>query len=182
MPDDTSPRGTPQTPQALERQARSRRGILIEWTVLLGPPLAWATQFGVAYALVNWSCERGSTLPMHLLAGLLLAFAVGCALLGWREWRRWRQATPDQHWHPATAAPALDNPAWVREAAYLRRDPELEEDRNVDRNRGRQPDPAQTTLQRARFMALAGAALSTFFVAVMLMQWIPMLLFDPCSR
>lgn len=168
-------------PQALERQSRSARPIRISLVVALGAPLAWAAQLGIAYAMVNWSCASGSTLAMHLLSALLLALAIATTLLGWREWSRWRDAQPHEHWHPPTAAPAVDNPAWVRSAAYERQDPELEEEREVDRNRGRQPDPAQTALRRARFIALAGLMLSAFFVAVMLAQWIPMLLLDPCG-
>lgn len=168
------------TQHALERQARSGRSILLSLVVLLGAPLAWAAHLGIGYALVNWSCERGSTTVMHVLTGLLLAVAMACTLLGWREWSRWRSARPHEHWHPPTAAPSHDNPAWAREAAYELRDPELEEERDVDRNRGRQPDPAQTALQRARFVSLAGLMLSAFFVAVMIAQWIPMLLLDPC--
>lgn len=164
----------------LERQARSARGILVSLVVLLGAPLAWAAHLGIGYAMVNWSCARGSMALMHGLTGVLLALAMASALLGWREWSRWRRAEPHEHWHPPTAAPSMDNPAWAREAAYERRDPELEEERDVDRNRGRQPDPAQTALQRARFLSLAGLMLSVFFVAVMIAQWIPMLLLDPC--
>lgn len=165
---------------ALERQARSGRSILLSLIVLLGAPLAWAAHLGIGYALVNWSCERGSTTLLHVLTGLLLAAAIACTLLGWREWSRWRRARPHEHWHPPTAAPSHENPAWAREAAYELSDPELEEERDTDRNLGRQPDPAQTTLQRARFVSLAGLMLSVFFVAVMIAQWIPMLLLEPC--
>lgn len=172
----------PDPPQALERQARSWRGILISWIVMLGPPLAWAAQLGIAYALINWSCERGSTAVMHGLTGVLLALAIAATLFGWREWLHWRRAKPHEHWRPPSAAPAMDNPAWAREAAYQRREPELEEECDIDRNRGCQPDPAQTGLQRARFMALAGVVLSIFFVTAMIAQWVPMLLLDPCRN
>jgi len=42
------------------------------------------------------------------------------------------------------------------------------------------PGSQVPVLKRSSFMALSGMLLSGFFVLVILMQWLPVFLFDPC--
>jgi hypothetical protein len=60
------------------------------WIGVLAPPVAWALQMGVNYALVPMLCEaRHGATAVHLtsLVALLLAL-VGL----WLTWRHWRQS------------------------------------------------------------------------------------------
>lgn len=57
------------------------------WPPLLVPPVAFLTLLSAAYALIPVACEAHSSLPLHLVAALSLAIALGGAALAWRDWR-----------------------------------------------------------------------------------------------
>lgn len=70
------------------REFKEGAGPGLLWLSVLAPPLAALTQLQTNYALVLWACGRGQTWALHLVALLALAVAVGCGLLGWRNWNR----------------------------------------------------------------------------------------------
>lgn len=63
---------------------------------LLGAPAAWFVQLQAAYLMVYVSCATGGRLPYHLVSVLMLAAALACAVLSWRNWQRVGGAEPDE--------------------------------------------------------------------------------------
>ena len=71
------------------------RGKLALWTGVLGGPLAWALQMQAGYALVRFSCPRHwLSIIHHAVTLLLLAAAVACTVVAWREWQRVGRGKP----------------------------------------------------------------------------------------
>ena len=57
------------------------------WTGILVPPIAWASDETISYALVKWACNHHTTTSIQLVtfAALLVMAAAGIA--GWRAQR-----------------------------------------------------------------------------------------------
>jgi hypothetical protein len=80
------------------------------WPPMFMPPLAFLTLLSVAYAAVPWACEHQHRAPLHAMAGVTLALALGLALLAWREWRAVGLERPDDRANRAS---------WLRLLAVL---------------------------------------------------------------
>ena len=46
------------------------------WTVVLGPPLLWFTQFQARYAVIPWSCANGNRFWLWSLSIAAIALAL----------------------------------------------------------------------------------------------------------
>ena len=54
------------------------------WTGVLAGPIAWASDLGISYAIVKWTCGSQHTSVLHAVsAAALLAIAAG-AVPAWR--------------------------------------------------------------------------------------------------
>ena len=58
------------------------------WLALIVAPLLALTDQSVAFALVGWSCEHQTALPVHASHALFLALTTGVAASGWLAWSR----------------------------------------------------------------------------------------------
>jgi hypothetical protein len=59
------------------------------WTVMLGPPALWITEYFFRYAIVSWCCANPQGRWLFWAASALaLGFAFFCVLLALRCWRR----------------------------------------------------------------------------------------------
>jgi hypothetical protein len=49
-----------------------------QWSGVLVPPVAWAADLGVSYAVVKWTCNHNGALLLYAITlGALVAIAVG---------------------------------------------------------------------------------------------------------
>jgi hypothetical protein len=64
------------------------RGSGLQWLGILGPPVLWKVRFWANYSLVPYACAWGWTPVMHAATVLFAAACLGCAWIGWKEWRR----------------------------------------------------------------------------------------------
>jgi hypothetical protein len=55
------------------------------WSGILVPPIAWATNFFVSYALTPWACGSQHPAVLRLLTVATLAVIAFGATLSWRE-------------------------------------------------------------------------------------------------
>jgi hypothetical protein len=53
------------------------------WVGLLGPPLSWAADETVSYAIVKWACGHQAGVVLHALSVLALAGVAATAVIGW---------------------------------------------------------------------------------------------------
>lgn len=132
-------------------------GLVALWFGFLAGPAAWFLHLMVSYSLVVYVCRTGAVWLLHLAtAGTILLAGAG-VLVAMGSWRRlFPRSEPDAG--PRGETRMLD------EGDALRRS-----------------DPADPTTGRARLMALGGIALSGFFLAMILMAWIPDLVLSPCD-
>lgn len=148
---------------APEREAthrgRAARAIGALWAGILLAPAAFLLDLGWRFALVEWACAsgRGFTLWLVLLAGAALA-----GFGGWRAWANWRSIPT-----PPDTGTSGDDTQQMRSTSHT-----LSSNMRTDG-----PPP----LGRSRFMALAGIAVSAFFLTVILASILPSLLLHPCT-
>jgi cytochrome c biogenesis factor len=53
------------------------------WTGILGPPLAWAGDETISYALTKWACGHQASLLLHALTLVTLGLVAASAVVGW---------------------------------------------------------------------------------------------------
>jgi hypothetical protein len=58
------------------------------WTSVLGGPIAFLVNLQVNYTMVDWACNTGHDVGLHLAHLVALALAVGAGWLGLTLWRR----------------------------------------------------------------------------------------------
>jgi hypothetical protein len=58
------------------------------WYAILVPPLSFAADLVLGYALVQHACSTGHFYVLHLLTIIALALTVSAGLIGWREYKR----------------------------------------------------------------------------------------------
>lgn len=137
---------------------------------LLAAPFAFLLDLSGRFALVEFSCRHGS-LALWIVLIVALALALAGALRAWLNWQHLnRQGRPheDAAGHPYH---------WEQEESDMERPPQSIGHTLSDRLRTDEGGPHG----RSRFMALAGIALSGFFIAVILASLLPSLLLSPCT-
>ena len=53
------------------------------WAAILVPPLAWASDLTISYALVKWACNHHTTISIEALTGATLVVIVAAGVAGW---------------------------------------------------------------------------------------------------
>ena len=81
--------------------ARSATTLALQWIAFLLAPVTFFSHLQVAYALVPWSCARGTTLWLHVAGALSVALAAAGVALSWRVWSREGHDEPGEHGGPA---------------------------------------------------------------------------------
>jgi hypothetical protein len=104
---------------------------------LFGPPVAWALQLMVVYALVPWACRHHRTYLLHVMTVVFLVMSLTSGVLAHRHWREVGGGWPT----------------------------------------GTEGDPDT----RTRFISVLGMLASALFTLVILAQWVPAFVFDPCQ-
>lgn len=66
------------------------------WTALLGPPIIWALEWGIGYALVPFRCYGGTRLPIFLITTGALLLTVAAGMLAFFNWQRIGQLWPNE--------------------------------------------------------------------------------------
>src|SRR4029078_8895663 len=85
------------------------------WLPLIVAPLLALTDQSVAFALVGWSCEHQTTLPIHASHALFLALATAVAAGGLLAWARAALAPL----HEDAGPPPLREGGGVRQRHFL---------------------------------------------------------------
>ena len=53
------------------------------WAAILVPPIAWASDETISYALVKWACHHQTTISIQLLTFPTLAVIAAAGVVGW---------------------------------------------------------------------------------------------------
>ena len=53
------------------------------WAGILGPPIAWAVDETVSYAMVKWACGHQAGGVLHAVTLVTVGLIAGCAVLSW---------------------------------------------------------------------------------------------------
>ena len=53
------------------------------WAAILVPPMAWAGDLTISYALVRWSCNHHTTTPVQMVTVATLVVIVAAGIVGW---------------------------------------------------------------------------------------------------
>jgi hypothetical protein len=53
------------------------------WAGILAGPIAWASDLGASYALVQWTCASQRVGVLHLISLLALMLTMGGAVMSW---------------------------------------------------------------------------------------------------
>jgi hypothetical protein len=61
-----------------------RTSSVVLWFALLVPPVAWAVDLQLRYALLQWACANHRGWLLTLFSAPLLVLAIACAVIGWR--------------------------------------------------------------------------------------------------
>jgi hypothetical protein len=61
-----------------------RTSSVMLWLALLAPPLAWAADLQLRYALIEWACANHRQSLLTLVSAPLLLVALSGAIVGWR--------------------------------------------------------------------------------------------------
>jgi hypothetical protein len=69
-----------------EARARSPRELAMQMFAVLGAPIAWATEFVVAYAITQHACSTGHYWELHLSWIVFLSVALLALLVAARTW------------------------------------------------------------------------------------------------
>lgn len=126
---------------------------------LLGGMAAWALHLGVSYFAVPWVCARDAGGVLHALTVAAGALAAAATWAAWSAWRRMEEGPP---------APEVFDP----EVAVRETEPGPEGVALAGRGGALGP-----------FLALSGLVLSGFFLALILLEGLPVLLqADPCMH
>jgi hypothetical protein len=70
------------------RPESSPRALTLQWLSLLSGPVAWASAFGILFALTDENCSPGIRLPSWIVAGTALAVALLPIPFAWSKGRR----------------------------------------------------------------------------------------------
>lgn len=62
-----------------------RTSSIVLWFALLAPPIAWAVDMQLRYALIQWACSNHRGWVLTLFSAPLLILAAACAIVGWRS-------------------------------------------------------------------------------------------------
>jgi Zn-dependent protease with chaperone function len=54
------------------------------WAAVLVPPLAWASDETISYALVKWACNHHTTTSIQLVTIVTVVVIAAAGLIGWR--------------------------------------------------------------------------------------------------
>ena len=88
------------------------------WYAILVPPLAFAADLVLGYALVQHACSTGHFYVLHVLTIIALALTVSAALIGWREYNRIPKAD-DEGGSPFDRAHFMAIAAMIWSAAFI---------------------------------------------------------------
>jgi hypothetical protein len=69
-------------------QFSERRGILVLWLGILGPPTIWLVRIMLSYILIPYACASAWILALHLVTFVTLGLT---AFTGWISWRSWQR-------------------------------------------------------------------------------------------
>src|SRR4051794_18788616 len=61
-----------------------RPSSVVLWFALLAPPIAWAVDLQLRYALIQWACANHRGWLLTLFSAPLLILAAACVVVGWR--------------------------------------------------------------------------------------------------
>jgi hypothetical protein len=75
-------------------------GTAILWTGLLAPPLAWAADLMVRYALVQWSCSTQQTVVVKVISVATLAVVIGGGVVAARAYSQIPSGAPTDGGRP----------------------------------------------------------------------------------
>lgn len=80
------------------KQERQQRPVseLSLWMTLLGPPIVWALEWEVGYALVPFHCYSGTRLPIFLVTTGALLLTLAAGMLAFVNWQRVGQLSPNE--------------------------------------------------------------------------------------
>jgi hypothetical protein len=66
------------------------------WTGILLPPIAWAADETISYALVKWACNHHTTTQIQMLTLVTLAVIAVAGAIGWTAQRDRAAATENE--------------------------------------------------------------------------------------
>ncbi len=136
------------------------RGPLL-WFGVLGGMFAWAAHLLASYAVVPIVCRTGQEVILHLLTIGTGGVAAASVAAAWISHRRLHRAGMDST-HP---------------------DPTNRGETGPPTHRGAEEDVETRRLHVRKFLALGGLAISTFFLALILVEALPTFLQeDPCRH
>ena len=53
------------------------------WAAILVPPLAWASDLTISYALVKWACNHHTTISIEAVTGASFVVILAAGVAGW---------------------------------------------------------------------------------------------------
>jgi hypothetical protein len=119
-------------------------------------PLVFLFDLGIRFALVEFSCRQNEFAIWTVLIAAL-ALAGGGLLAAWSSWKKLNETAEQRRQTEEGSAQSTGHTL----------SDELRTDEGGPHG-------------RSRFLALAGIAMSTFFLAIIVLSIIPKLLLDPC--
>lgn len=125
---------------------------------LLAAPAAFLLDLGASFAIVGHVCETGRSVASWAVTGLAVALAVSGTLTAWRNWRQLGAETAQPEEGVEHASGRSSGHALAQRLRTEAAGPE----------------------GSARFLALWGILLGSFFTAAILASALPALLIGPC--
>ena len=72
------------------------------WTALLAPPIVWAVQFEICYALVPFRCYGGTRAPLYAFTTVALLLTIAAGFLALINWRTVDRVWPNESTRPGS--------------------------------------------------------------------------------
>ena len=66
------------------------------WAAILVPPIAWASDLTISYALVKWACNHHTTMSVEMVTPATLIVIVAAGIAGWTADRDRGTRTEDE--------------------------------------------------------------------------------------
>jgi NhaP-type Na+/H+ or K+/H+ antiporter len=79
-----------------EKHFDSMTEILVLWAGVLLPPIVWAIQMEINYALVRRACSTERNLALYAVTIMALALTLVSTLISWSTWRKSGMGWPSE--------------------------------------------------------------------------------------
>ncbi|HEX7297338.1 MAG TPA: hypothetical protein VF251_16425, partial [Pyrinomonadaceae bacterium] len=84
------------TDEDVRREEQRPVSELSLWAALLGPPIVWAFEWEMGYALVPFRCYSGTRLPIFLVTTGALLLTIAAGVLAFVNWQRVGRLWPNE--------------------------------------------------------------------------------------